>query len=265
MGEKSGLRKIRGACAVAREDGLDWIWIDTNCIDKASSAELTEAINSMYNWYRGAAVCYAYLADVPDPGCLGWGKRKREEANGKKGEKGGESDFLRYFRRSRWFRRGWTLQELIAPRRLVFFAASWGQIGDRSRLAAEIAAATGIEAAILLRGPGDAELRAVSVAKKMSWAARRATTRVENLAYCLLGLFDVNMPLLYGEGAKAFVRLQQEIIRTTNDHTVFCWSRNGSVPVGWSSMCMCIMVPFLFYYLPPLICRIKNQKFFVTA
>ncbi|KAI2633051.1 hypothetical protein GGS26DRAFT_555124 [Hypomontagnella submonticulosa] len=70
----------------------------------------------------------------------------------------------------------------------------------------------------------------------MSWAARRATTRVENLAYCLLGLFDVNMPLLYGEGAKAFVRLQQEIIRTTNDHTVFCWSRNGSVPVGWSSM-----------------------------
>ncbi|KAI0836376.1 HET-domain-containing protein [Hypoxylon sp. FL0890] len=202
---KSGFRKIQGACRIARLDGIDWIWIDTNCIDKASSAELTEAINSMFNWYRASKICYAYLADVPG----------------------------RPFRRSKWFRRGWTLQELIAPRRLVFYSDAWVKIGDRSELAGDISAITGIEAPLL---QGRADLHTVSIAKKMSWAARRETTRVEDIAYCLLGLFDVNMPLLYGEGSKAFVRLQEEIIKTSNDHTIFCWSRNASVPVEWTSM-----------------------------
>ncbi|OTA95624.1 hypothetical protein M434DRAFT_28748 [Hypoxylon sp. CO27-5] len=202
---KSGYRKIRGACKIARQDGIDWIWIDTNCIDKASSAELTEAINSMYNWYRGSRICYAYLADVP----------------------------RHPFRKSKWFRRGWTLQELIAPHRLVFYSNSWVKIGDRSDLAGDISAITGIEEPLLR---GRADLHTVSIAKKMSWAARRETTRVEDIAYCLLGLFDVNMPLLYGEGSKAFIRLQEEIIKTSNDHTIFCWSRNGSVPTEWTSM-----------------------------
>ncbi|KAI1407251.1 HET-domain-containing protein [Hypoxylon sp. FL1857] len=202
---KSGFHKIQGACKIAQQDGIDWIWIDTNCIDKASSAELTEAINSMYNWYRHSEVCYAYLADVP----------------------------LRPFRDSKWFRRGWTLQELIAPRRLVFYSNSWENIGDRRELASDISTITGIEVALL---QGRANLHAVSIAKKMSWAARRETTRVEDIAYCLLGLFDVNMPLLYGEGSKAFVRLQEEIIKTSNDHTIFCWSRNSSMRAGWNSM-----------------------------
>ncbi|KAI1387817.1 HET-domain-containing protein [Hypoxylon trugodes] len=223
---KSGFQKIRGACEVAKRDGFEWIWIDTNCIDKSSSAELTEAINSMYNWYCDSSVCYAYLADVGDTGCLRKGlKRKYDD------------DPLRLFRQSKWFRRGWTLQELIGPRCLVFYDASWRRIGDRAGLADEISALTGIDAS-LLRREKETSLGAVSVAKRMSWAARRLTTRAEDVAYCLLGLFDVNMPLLYGEGsAKAFIRLQEEIIRTTNDHTVFCWSRSsGHVPEEWTSM-----------------------------
>ncbi|KAI1458132.1 HET-domain-containing protein [Annulohypoxylon moriforme] len=216
--KKPGYHKIKGACRIARQDGIDWIWIDTNCIDKASSAELTEAINSMYNWYKGSEVCYAYLSDIP-------GSASQD------GE--GDLGYMNHqFRQSIWFRRGWTLQELIAPRQLVFYSSSWTKIGDRSGLALDISAVTGIETR-LLRGMAD--LHTVSIAKKMSWAARRETTRVEDIAYCLLGLFDVNMPLLYGEGAKAFTRLQEEIIKTSNDHTVFCWSRTN-VPADWTSM-----------------------------
>ncbi|KAI1397506.1 HET-domain-containing protein [Hypoxylon fuscum] len=212
---KSGFRKIQGACRVARKDGIDWIWIDTNCIDKSSSAELTEAINSMYTWYRDAIVCYAYLADVPH---LDLENEKEKEKE--------KEDHLRIFRQSRWFRRGWTLQELIAPKRLSFYSKAWDNIGDRQDLADEISRITGIEKALL---QGLTDLHEVSVAKKMSWAARRVTTRLEDIAYCLLGIFDVNMPLLYGEGTKAFVRLQEEIIKTSNDHTIFCWGRNNSV------------------------------------
>ncbi|KAI1208265.1 HET-domain-containing protein [Annulohypoxylon truncatum] len=215
---KPGFHKIQGACKIAQQDGIDWIWIDTNCIDKASSAELTEAINSMYNWYKGSEVCYAYLSDVPD-------FSSRNEWDDPEIQN-------RQFRQSKWFRRGWTLQELIAPPRLVFYCSSWTRIGDRSGLALDISAITGIETRLL---QGVADLHAVSIAKKMSWAARRVTTRVEDIAYCLLGLFDVNMPLLYGEGPKAFIRLQEEITKTSNDHTVFCWSRT-SVPADWTSM-----------------------------
>ena len=155
---KSGYRKIQRACEIALGDGLDWIWIDTNCIDKSSSAELTEAINSMYNWYRDAEVCYAYLCDVPDL------------------DNGGEheEDPLHLFRQSRYFYRGWTLQELIGPPRLVFYSQNWSEIGERSQsLAAVISSVTNIEEA-LLRGLTD--LRQVSIAKKMSWAATRQTT-----------------------------------------------------------------------------------------
>lgn len=215
--KKLGYHKIQDACRIARQDGIDWIWIDTNCIDKSSSAELTEAINSMYNWYRGSEVCYAYLSDIPDS------PEDRED---------GPYIPNHQFRDSKWFSRGWTLQELIAPKRLVFYSSRWTKIGDRSGLALDISAVTGIEMRLL---QGIADIHTVSIAKKMSWAARRETTRVEDIAYCLLGLFDVNMPLLYGEGSKAFIRLQEEIIKTSNDHTIFCWSRNG-VSADWTSM-----------------------------
>lgn len=215
---KSGFQKVQGACRTALADGADWIWIDTNCIDKSSSAELSEAINSMYAWYQEASVCYAYLSDVPDI-------------------EPSERDSLRHFRESRWFTRGWTLQELIAPRGVVFYSQSWKKIGYRSDkfLLGTASGITGVPTSILT---GRETLHQISLAKKMSWAARRVTTRVEDMAYCLLGIFDVNMPLLYGEGTKAFTRLQEEIIKTSNDHTIFCWTRDrrANVPADWTSM-----------------------------
>ena len=215
---KSGFQKVQGACRTALADGVEWIWIDTNCIDKTSSAELSEAINSMFAWYQEASVCYAYLSDVPDV-------------------EPSRRDSLRYFRESRWFTRGWTLQELIAPRAVIFYSRSWKKIGHRSDrfLLGTISGTTGVPTSILT---GREALHQISLAKKMSWAARRVTTRVEDMAYCLLGIFDVNMPLLYGEGAKAFTRLQEEIIKTSNDHTIFCWTRDkrANVPADWTNM-----------------------------
>ena len=178
--------KIRHACRIARENGYRYIWIDSCCIDKASSSELSEAINSMYRWYCLSTVCYAYLADVPP------GKDSREEESA--------------FRRSRWFERGWTLQELIAPSSVTFLAADWTPIGSKHILADLIEDIAGIPDEALLHAQS---LDEFSVAQRLSWAARRETTRVEDRAYSLLGIFDINMPTLYGEGELAFRRLQE--------------------------------------------------------
>ncbi|KAK6083222.1 het domain-containing protein [Seiridium cupressi] len=213
---RSSYYKIEGAIEKAKKDSLEWLWVDTVCIDKASSAELTEAINSMYEWYKNATICYAYMADVPP----------LNEA---------DHDPFRKFQNSRWFRRGWTLQEQIAPSTLLFFSAQWTRIGTRSgRIAEIVSSVTGIELDILT---GESTLASASVAKKMSWLSKRTTTRIEDIAYCMLGIFDVNMPLLYGEeGMKAFVRLQGEIIKVSNNHTIFCWEWDDSVPGGWVNM-----------------------------
>ncbi|KAH7025687.1 heterokaryon incompatibility protein-domain-containing protein [Microdochium trichocladiopsis] len=208
---RSGFRKICQACEQALRNNHEWIWIDTNCIDKSSSAELSEAINSMYAWYRDAAVCYVYLEDVP-PALV-------------------QDDVLLRFRESRWWARGWTLQELLAPEQLVFFALDWSSIGDRGELASEIEHITGIRARDC-----KSEVRTASVARKMSWLSQRQTTRVEDLAYCMLGIFDINMPLLYGEGSKAFIRLQEEIIKKYADLTIFCWTRDESTLPDWLGM-----------------------------
>ncbi|KAM7185619.1 Heterokaryon incompatibility protein (HET) domain containing protein [Rhypophila sp. PSN 637] len=204
-GNASGLKgyaKIREAAKLARTEYIDYIWIDTCCIDKSSSAELSEAINSMFTWYQKAWVCYAYLSDVkrcPDPGP--------------------SKSRLDTVRRSRWFTRGWTLQELIAPLRLVFYDCHWDRINDRYELASVIEETTGIRQQVVT---GHLRLSTVSAAEKMSWAAKRETTRAEDIAYCLLGLFDINMPLLYGEGPiKAFTRLQQEFLRGSDDESIF--------------------------------------------
>ncbi|KAK0723609.1 heterokaryon incompatibility protein-domain-containing protein, partial [Lasiosphaeria miniovina] len=217
----SGYAKIAGACAVARREGFDWIWIDTCCIDKSSSAELSEAINSMFNWYKDADVCYAYLSDVLDLD-------------------------LDVFAASRWFKRGWTLQELIAPAVVVFLGSTWRELGTKASLAVEIASITGIDTQVLSPQPAAMDrswtaryygrwtaryyptsIRAVldecSVAQRMSWAARRVTSRPEDQAYALMGLFGVNMPLLYGEGSKAFIRLQREIMNQSDDMSIFVW------------------------------------------
>ena len=194
--DRAAFPKVRYACGQALHDGLKYVWVDTCCIDKSSSAELSEAINSMFMWYRQAAVCYAYLSDLF-------------------GEGGFET-----LAESRWFTRGWTLQELIAPANVVFYAAGWVNIGDKVSLKAELASITGINEDILV---GKQPLETASVANRMGWAARRRTTRPEDMAYCLMGIFSVNMPLLYGEGAKAFIRLQEEIMKQSTDHSLFVW------------------------------------------
>lgn len=198
---KKGFAKVVGCCRQARLDTIEWVWIDTCCIDKTSSTELSEAINSMYAWYRDSQICYAYLEDVPP-------------------ERGDGSFPWHEFKRARWFTRGWCLQELIAPATVEFYAADWSELGTKSSLCDKIEARTGIPRAVLL----DRNLGACSVAQKMSWASQRSTSREEDEAYCLLGIFNVNMPLLYGEGKRAFLRLQEEIIKQTEDYSFLLWT-----------------------------------------
>jgi hypothetical protein len=214
--QKAGFAKIRGACSKTLKHGHKWVWVDTNCIDKSSSAELSEAINSMFAWYARAKVCYAYLSDVVADTDVD-----------------SESVFDQ-IRRSRWFTRGWTLQELLAPRELVFYDANWTRLGlQYGSLIELISQVTGIAEKHLAEP--DSALSA-PISEKMSWLANRTTTRVEDMAYCMLGLFGINIPLLYGEGAKAFTRLQHEIIKSSNDHTIFCWTWTSSIPRDWASL-----------------------------
>ena len=205
LDETAGYKKIQACCAQAASEGLEYVWVDTCCIDKTSSAELSEAINSMYLWYQRAEVCYAYLADVP--GC--------ED----------DCDFERSgFSQSRWFTRGWTLQELLAPSSLVFLDETWVEIGTKASLQELVSEITGIDSQILLDYDGSY----ITVAQKMYWASKRETTRVEDRAYSLMGLFGVNMPLLYGEGENAFRRLQLEILKVSTDHSLFAWKGDGT-------------------------------------
>jgi hypothetical protein len=193
---KLGYEKIRKAAAQARRDRFDYIWVDTCCINKESSAELSEAINSMFKWYRSAQVCYVFLADV-------------EYVSGKKTN----------FEHSRWFTRGWTLQELIAPRNVHFFSKDWVQFATKRTITKNLYDITDISLEVLWTG----DLNTASAAQKMCWASKRQTTRSEDLAYCLMGIFNVNMPLLYGEGQKSFIRLQEEIVKQSDDHSIFAW------------------------------------------
>jgi hypothetical protein len=195
--QKKGYRKIEMTCRLASEANFRYAWVDACCIDKSSSAELTEAINSMYQWYQTSEICYVFLSDLPTAAPL-------ETALGS----------------CRWFTRGWTLQELIAPRQLAFFDEDWQYRGAKADLADQLSMITGVDEDILTES---AHLSEKPVAQKMSWSADRKTTRVEDLAYCLLGIFDVNMPLLYGERQKSFRRLQEEIIKSTADYSIFAW------------------------------------------
>ncbi|KAK2592783.1 hypothetical protein QQS21_009526 [Conoideocrella luteorostrata] len=202
---KPGFVKIQRAAQQAVMDGFDFIWVDTCCIDKTSSSELSEAINSMFRWYRESAVCYAFLSDVDDPGISNTSSEKTIQA----------------IANSRWFTRGWTLQELISPTIVNFYSKNWEPLGQKHNSLLEvISKTTGISAAIL---NGTQDLYECAVATRMQWASQRRTTRIEDEAYCLMGLFDVNMPLLYGEGRKAFIRLQEEILKQTDDESLFLW------------------------------------------
>jgi hypothetical protein len=204
--KRVGYSKIIHAAEQARSQGCDYLWVDSCCIDKSSSAELQEAINSMYRWYRDAEVCIVYLGDIVRP---------HRDSYTTASEIAGAA-----FKACRWIRRGWTLQELIAPVICRFHFQDWTLMGEKMEFLEELSDATGIPNHVLEDSRSIGE---VSVAERMSWAAHRESTRVEDVAYCLLGIFDIHMPLLYGEGDKAFIRLQEQILRTTDDYSLFAW------------------------------------------
>jgi hypothetical protein len=192
---KAGYRKLVFCANQAAQDGLQFFWVDTCSIDKSSSAELSEAINSMFQWYSRAEKCYVYLSDVSITGHI-------------QGDQSSQNPWRLMFRHSRWFTRGWTLQELLAPKAVEFFSADGDRLGDKISLIQEIQEATGICAQAIQGSP----LSQFTVPERMLWAESRKTTREEDAVYALLGIFDVYMPPLYGEGrGKALARLYREI------------------------------------------------------
>ncbi|KAH9915047.1 heterokaryon incompatibility protein-domain-containing protein [Epithele typhae] len=190
VSEQSYQDIIQASCAITNRHGYEYLWIDTCCINKSSSAELSESINSMFTWYARSRLCYAYLADVDD--------NDRPDLPQSQ------------FRRSRWFTRAWTLQELIAPSNVVFLSKNWNVIGSKSSLAHTIKDITNIDVDVLT---GRRTLREVCVAQRMSWASRREASKVEDEAYSLLGIF----------GRNSFSRLQEAILKHIPDQSLFAW------------------------------------------
>lgn len=192
--KETAARKLEGCRAKAREGGIEYFWIDTCCIDKPNHSEFNEAINSMFHWYKKAEICFVYLADV----------ERMEDLPA-----------------SKWFTRGWTLQELLAPSHVWFFNNRWECMGSKqNELTSIISEVSKIPRSFLC----GADLEEASLAMRMSWAAHRSTSKEEDLAYCLLGIFDVHMPLLYGERLiGAFRRLQLKILEMQDDTSIFAW------------------------------------------
>jgi hypothetical protein len=194
---KTGYAKIRFCGEQAASDGLRYFWVDTCCIDKSASTELSTAINSMFRWYQRASRCYVYLSDVSVP----------EEVPDTQAFR---ITWVDAFRRSRWFTRGWTLQELLAPAIVEFFSVEGKKLGHKISLEQEIHKITDIPSGAL-RGQSLTEF---TIDQRKSWAARRTTTLREDKVYCLLGIFGVFLPLIYGEGQDyAVQRLEEEIQR----------------------------------------------------
>jgi hypothetical protein len=194
-----GYAKMQFCADQAAKDGLKYFWMDTCCINKDSSEELQEAITMMFTWYRNAAKCYAYLTDVSVT--TGSGNYTDEQVAPYLWEPA--------FRGSRWFTRGWTLQELLAPKSVEFFSAEGTRLGDKQSLRSCIFEITGISHNALR---GD-DLSKFSVTERMSWSENRSTKRKEDRAYCLLGIFNVYIPHIYGEGDHAFDRLREAIAK----------------------------------------------------
>jgi len=201
---KAGYRKLVFCKEQVRKDQLQgYFWVDTCCIDKSSSAELTESINSMFRWYKEAEKCYVYLSDVTAQNSMGDGPSVTQE-------------WMMAFHDSRWFTRGWTIQELIAPTHVEFFSAEGERLGDKDSLMHEIHSITGINIQALEGSP----LSQIGIDERMSWAQRRKTKREEDMAYCLLGIFDISMPVIYGEGQrKAMARLRKEVQQSLGGQT----------------------------------------------
>ncbi|KAK5694568.1 hypothetical protein LTR97_009158 [Elasticomyces elasticus] len=198
-----GWSKIVRACKQAFRDGLQYLWADACCIDKRSSVESSEAIHSMFDYYRGAAVCYVHMTDVTMNTTTAAGIPSA-------------------FSKSRWHTRGWTLQELLAPRSVHFYDCTWTFIGTLSHLADIVAKVTEIPGPMLRH---ETALQGYSIAQRLSWAANRQTKQPEDRSYALLGIFGVHMPLIYGEGrTNAFLRLQEKLLLKGDDLSVLAWA-----------------------------------------
>ncbi|KAH7348423.1 heterokaryon incompatibility protein-domain-containing protein [Rhexocercosporidium sp. MPI-PUGE-AT-0058] len=198
---KIGYKKIRFCGAQARRDGWEYFWVDTCCIDKTNSVELQEAINSMFRWYQEAKVCYVYLSDV------------HLEVNDNLGKL--------VIQESKWFKRGWTLQELLAPHEVKFYDSNWRLIGDKESFCPIISSITGIGVNCIL---DSLEVRREMYFTRISWVEDRETSKAEDIAYCLMGILDVYMPLQYGEGeSKAFERLQHALVKRTSSSSLLAW------------------------------------------
>ena len=206
--ESSGTRKLKNFCRHAGERGFRWAWSDTCCIDKTSTSELQQSIVSMFKWYRNSDLTIIYLGDVGD-------------------------DSIEALEKSVWFLRGWTLQELIAPGRLLFYKSDWTLLATTNDLPVDnykssptfrelLTKITGIDDKALTSF--DPTSRHITIRQRMSWAANRNTTEMEDKAYCLMGIFNVHFPVMYGEGENAFVRLQTEIMAVSDDPTLYDWT-----------------------------------------
>jgi hypothetical protein len=200
---KAGYKKVLFCGEQANRDNLEYFWVDTCCIDKWNIPELSNAINSMFRWYRNAAKCYVYLSDVPT---------MMEEASQH------QSTWDASFRKSRWFTRGWTLQELIAPASIEFFSSEYQRLGDKDSLEQQVHEITGIPVEALRGDPLDD----FSIQDRRAWMTGRQTTHEEDMAYSLIGIFDVSMEFRYGEGKeRALSRLQEEMDKGTAYASLF--------------------------------------------
>jgi Heterokaryon incompatibility protein (HET) len=196
---KAGHTKIQFCGEQARKDKIEHFWVDTCCINKANHAELSEAITSMFRWYRNAAKCYVYLSDV--------------SAHNRDHNRHTQRTWESAFRISRWFTRGWTLQELLAPALVEFFSQEGNLLGNKKTLEGLLHEITNIPITALHGAP----LSGFPVNERLGWAAKRDTKRKEDKAYCLLGIFDIFLPLMYGEEDNAFSRLIEEINKRSGD------------------------------------------------
>ncbi|KAJ4324746.1 hypothetical protein N0V94_001144 [Neodidymelliopsis sp. IMI 364377] len=193
--DKAGHHKIHFCAEQAKRDGLHYFWVDTCCINKADAVELQDAINSMFRWYRNSATCYVFLSDV-------------STAKRKAGTDTSQITWKPAFRTSRWFTRGWTLQELLAPRTVKFFSREGNHLGYLNDLKQMVQDITQLPITALT----GTSLSKFGFEERLSWSDQRTTTRKEDKAYSLLGIFGIHMPLIYGEGeVNAFRRLRREI------------------------------------------------------
>ena len=208
--DKLGYRKLEFIAERAKADGLIYFWLDNVCINKSNDPETSESINSMFHWYRKASRCYVYLEDVEATIDNRTGVVLYDEA---------------HLRTSRWFTRGWTLQELLAPTHVEFFAKSRERLGDRRSLEVQLQQITGIPQEALRGGV----LSDFSVTERKSWVAKRQTKKEEDMVYSLLGIFGVSMSIRYGEGKElAWQRLDSKIAKGKRSIEAAGFDANGS-------------------------------------